>query len=81
VATEKLLQGEHLPTIAQRVLRDESQFGQRVDDEALRPMLLHRLDHRLGGFSQFHLGRIENGQLGVCGKAPLRRHQFCHVDA
>ena len=39
-AGEILLQRENLPAIAQRILRDQPQLRQRVDDDALRPQVI-----------------------------------------
>src|SRR5262249_11879926 len=80
-AGEEMLEGENLPPVAQRALRQETQFRQAVEDDAAWIDLLDALEDELGRLAQFHLRRMEDGQLPLGIDRRFRRYQLKDVDA
>ena len=77
VATgEEMLQGQDLPPVAKRALREEAQFRQAVEDNARRVELLNALENEFGRFAQLHLGWMEDSQLALGIERRLRRYEL-----
>ena len=61
---EEMLQGQDLAAIAERVLRQEAQFGEAVEDDARWPGSLDAFHHAADRLAQFDFGRIQDRLLG-----------------
>ncbi len=81
VAGEVVLQAENLPAVAQRALRQQPDFRQAVDHDALRLVSLDRLEDALHGFAELEVGRIEQALVLLGIEHALRRHQLADLDA
>jgi hypothetical protein len=75
---KEFLERQHLAPVAQRVLRQQPHLGQAVEHHALRPQLLDGADHPAHGFTEFDLGRMQDGlfQLGAQAFAAHQLEQF-----
>ena len=62
-ADEELLQREDLAAIAERVLREQPEFGERIEDDAGRVDFFHRGEDLCRGLDQVDLGRVIHGDL------------------
>src|SRR5581483_5531650 len=76
-----LFEGQDLATITQRISRQHSEFGQRVDHDSARVALLHLIEHGLGGVGKLYLGRMEDGVLTVRAETALFGQQFKNIYA
>ena len=76
VAREIMLERQHLAPIAKRALREQPDFRQAVDDDAIGLVLLDRLEDALGGLAELEVGRIEQALLLVLVEQAFRRHQL-----
>jgi hypothetical protein len=81
VPREIVLQGQDLPAIAQRALRQQPDFGQAVDHHPFGRVCLDPLEDHSGGLAELQIGRIEQGLLLLFVQQAFRRHQFEDVDA
>ena len=80
VAGEIMLQREDLPAIAQRALRQQADFRQAVDHDALRLQPLDRIEDALHGLAELEIGGIEQALMLVGVEHALRRQQFEDLD-
>ena len=80
-AAEILLERQDLAAVADRVLRDEPQLGQRIDDEPLGAVLVRRCDERLRRLAELELRWAEYRQQRIGGKIAFRRHELRDVDS
>ena len=71
-----MLDPEYLPTVAQRILRQQPDFGQAVQHHPVRLRALNGLEYLLGGFAEFEIGGIEQALLLLRIKQAFRRQQF-----
>src|SRR3954471_21026210 len=81
LAVEVVLQRQDLPPVAQRVAGQQPHLGERVEDDSPRLHPLDRVQHRLRGLRKLHLGRVEQGVLGVGLEALLGGLQLADGDA
>src|SRR5204863_518897 len=73
---KKILQGEDLPSVPQRALREQTHFGQRVEDDAFRIYRRNPDEDVLGGLAESQLRRMKQRQLLVRIETRFRRHQL-----
>ena len=78
---KELFQRQDLTPVPQRVLCQQTQLGQGIENHARRLQTLDRIEHFAGRFGQLHLGRVQHREIvfpveliGVC-------HQLDHLDA
>jgi hypothetical protein len=81
LAGEVVLEGQDLPPVAQRVAGQQPHLGERVEDDPQRLHPLDRVQHRPRGLRELHLGRVEQGVLGVGLEALLGGLQLADGDA
>ena len=80
VLGEIMLERQDLAAIAQRALRQQPDFRQAVDDDALRLQAFDGIEDALDGFAKFEIGRIEQALVLVGIEHAFRRHQFENLD-
>src|SRR6185436_8538903 len=78
---EEVLESQHLTTIAQRVLRQQSQFGQAIEHYARRVQLCDPVEDELGRFAELHFSGMQDCQLSLRIQRRFRRYQLEDVDA
>ena len=76
IAGEIMLEQQDLPAIAQRTLRQQPDFRQAVEHDAVGLHTLHRLEHSLGGLAQLQVRRIEQRLLLLGIEQAFGRRQF-----
>ena len=75
-AGEEVLQREDLPPIAERILRQQPQFGEAVEDHAGRIDLVDAVEDQLRGLAQLHLGWMKDSQFALRVERRFGGHQF-----
>ncbi len=81
LAGKVLLQRQHLPPVAKRVLREETQLGKAVEHEALRPDLLNPLHDQVHGGAELNLPWVKDCLLASVPQHLLDRGEFEDVNA
>ncbi len=77
---KEALEGQHLPPVTQRILRQQPHLGQAVEHHAQRLQALDGRHDAAGGLAQFDLGRVQDGLLGRRTE-PFLGDQLEHLDA
>src|SRR5205085_1253631 len=79
-APEIMLDRKNLPSITQRVLRQEADLREAVDDDpfGLRP--LDRIEYQLDRFTEFEIGRVKQRLLLIPVEERLRGREFKDLD-
>ena len=77
---EIMLQRQNLPPVAQRALRQQTDFRQAVDDDALRLDPLDAVEDALHGFAELEVGGIQQALMLIGVEHALRRHQLENLD-
>ena len=80
VLREIMLQRQNLPPVAQRALRQQTDFREAVDDDALRLYPLDAVEDALYGLAELEIGRIQQALVLVGIEHALRRHQLENLD-
>src|SRR5271166_6687710 len=75
-ACEELLEGKHLPAIAQCVLRQQPHLRERVDDHPRRLDAVDLRENELRCHAELQVGRLEHRVLVVRLEVNLRWHQL-----
>jgi hypothetical protein len=65
---EVLLERQHLPAVAQRVLGQQAQFGERIEHDARGTGALHDVLHGADRGAELHLGRMEHGVARIAAR-------------
>src|SRR6185312_15570741 len=78
---ELLLEGQDLPAVAERVSSEESHLRERIDDDPLRPALVHDGQDPLDGLVELDLGRMEERVLALRLEHLLGGGERVHVEA
>ncbi len=78
---EEVLQGQHLPAVAQGALRQEPELGEAVDHHAAGVGSRDLLEDQPGGFVEFDLRGMEEGQFLPRIQGGLGGHQLEDVEA
>ena len=81
LAGEGMLQGEDLPSIAQRTLGKQADLRQGIEDDPRRLDALDGLENQPGRLSELQIRRIKEALLLVAIEQTLGRHHFKNVDA
>jgi len=77
-AGEELLEGEDLAPVTQRIAGDQSQFGQRVEDDSRRSNGFDVVQDRLGGFGELDFGRMKHRVLVFGAETLLAGRDFAN---
>jgi hypothetical protein len=80
IAGEIVLNGEDLPPVAQRALRQQADFREAVEDDAGRPGPLDGIENLLSRFAKFQVGRIQQALLLFWVEQALRGNQLEDID-
>ena len=75
-----MLEGENLPPVAQRALRQQPDLRQAVDHDALGLQPFDGLEYPLDGFAELEIRRIEQALMLIRIKHAFRRHQLHDLD-
>jgi len=78
---KKLFQCQNLPAVAQRILRKQPHFRQRVEDHSSWVNSIHRIEHFSRCLTQLYFGGMIHRHLGLVGRFTIFRNQFDDVDA
>ena len=78
---EVLLEGQDLPAVAERVLRQQPQLGKRVEDQPGRPGPFGFGEHGLHRLAELDLRGVEHGVPGVRPEALLGGDHLDDLDA
>src|SRR5579872_1554846 len=73
---KKILQGQNLPAVTQRALRQQPHLGKRVEDHAFRISFRDAVENVLRGLAEFHLSGVEQGELLLGVEARLGRDKL-----
>ena len=77
---EEVFQREHLPAIAQRVLRQEPELRKAVEHDPGRIDRADMVEDELGGFAKLHLGGVQDGELEIRVERRFRRDELENID-
>ena len=78
--SEIMLQRQNLPPVAQRALRQQTDFRETVDDDPLRLYPLDAVENALHGLAELEIGRIQQALVLIGIEHTLRRHQLENLD-
>src|SRR5262245_49757669 len=81
VPREVVLEREDLTPVAKRALRQQADFGQAVDDDALRVQPLDRLEDPRDRLAKLQVRRVEEALMAVRIENALRGNELEHLDA
>lgn len=73
---EVVLEGEYLPPVAQRALRQQAYLRKAVQHHPCRADLLEHLEDLLGGLAEFQVVRMKQALLLLGAQQAFGRHQF-----
>jgi len=80
VLREIMLERQNLPAVAKRALRQQANFGQAVDDDALGLEPLDRCKDPLHRLAQLEVGGVEEALMLIRIEHALRRHELENLD-
>src|SRR5438477_8715838 len=77
---QKMLQGENLPPIAERTLRQQPHLGPRVDNNARRIDTIDLIEQQLYRLAELDFRRPEHS-LPIAVAFDIGRHQYTYLDS